>query len=222
MRRVRLHAGGKRHQFEMTVCDVVIKLSSQSSAAVAVDNVAFSWVRGQRKTATKRARVVERLDQTSGELSRTAAVAAELSLPCTLFRRGGGDDGRWEPKLSYLQVGDADAEEADEALLCAVPLELSAYAASMHAPTRRTHVTLQLSEGMGSLSLTVGSRLLSGGSGGDDGMSNAGSEVSNVQGGTTTAQQAVLNALSLKPNAPDAGFIFMRDPLGTNRHRSHA
>ena len=40
-------------------------------------------------------------------------------------------------------------------------------------------------------------------------------EVSNVQGGTTTAQQAVLNALSLKPNAPDAGFIFMCDPLGT-------
>ena len=40
-------------------------------------------------------------------------------------------------------------------------------------------------------------------------------EVSSVQGGTTTAQQAVLNALSLKPNAPDAGFIFMCGPLGT-------
>ena len=34
-------------------------------------------------------------------------------------------------------------------------------------------------------------------------------EVSNVQGGTTTASQAVLNALAFKPNAPDAGFIFM-------------
>jgi len=34
-------------------------------------------------------------------------------------------------------------------------------------------------------------------------------EVSNVQGGTTTASQAVLNALTFKPNAPDAGFIFM-------------
>ena len=40
-------------------------------------------------------------------------------------------------------------------------------------------------------------------------------EVSSVQGGTTTAQQAVLNALSLKPNAPDAGFVFMCGPLGT-------
>ena len=40
-------------------------------------------------------------------------------------------------------------------------------------------------------------------------------EVSNVPSGTTTASQAVLNALCLKPNAPDAGFIFMCDPLGT-------
>ena len=40
-------------------------------------------------------------------------------------------------------------------------------------------------------------------------------EVSSVQGGTTTASQAVLNALAFKPNAPDAGFIFMCDPLGT-------
>ena len=33
-------------------------------------------------------------------------------------------------------------------------------------------------------------------------------EVSSVQGGTPTVSQAVLNNLSLKPNAPDAGFIF--------------
>ena len=34
-------------------------------------------------------------------------------------------------------------------------------------------------------------------------------EVSDVQGGKTSASQAVLNALAFKPNAPDAGFIFM-------------
>ena len=34
-------------------------------------------------------------------------------------------------------------------------------------------------------------------------------DVSSVKDGQTTAVQAVLNALSFKPNAPEAGFVFM-------------
>ena len=52
----------------MTISNVVIHLSSQSSAAVAVDNVALQWVRGTRATATKKARVVEKLDHKPTEV----------------------------------------------------------------------------------------------------------------------------------------------------------
>ena len=175
MRR-RLHTGSKRFSFEYSICDVVIHLSSHSTVAVAVDNLTFTWVRGSRKTAPKRARVVEKLDQTSGELLRTAALPGELHIPCTLFRHG-GDDGRWESKLSHLHVGDAD-EEAEVALLCAVPLELSAYAATASQPLRRAHIELSLADGMGSLHFAITSKLQLG-AGADD-VSLAGSEVSNI------------------------------------------
>ena len=144
----------------MIISDVVIQLSSHSSVAVAVDNVTFRWVTRTRATATKKARVVERLDRTSGELSRTAAIAAELTLPCTLHQRG-GDDGKWQSKVSHLHVGDADAAETEaEPLLCAVPLDLSAYATTAQQPVRRSHVELPLNDGMGSMSLAISVRLL--------------------------------------------------------------
>jgi hypothetical protein len=173
----RLHAGSRAHKFELSIHDVVIHLESASSRAVAVDNVTFVWVRGRRRSTTKHARVVEKLDQTSGVLTRTAAVAADLSIPCTLFWHGSGEDGSWEQKLSHLHISDADADEGEEALLCAVPFELSAHAASVHAPTRRSRVELPLADGMGSVSLAVCCRLLSGG-GADD--STVASDTSNV------------------------------------------
>ena len=48
-------------------------------------------------------------------------------------------------------------------MLCAVPFELSAYAATAQQPTRRARVEMALADGMGSISLAVCSRLLSGG-----------------------------------------------------------
>ena len=207
MRRRHLHTGSKPHKYQFIISDIVIHLSATSSAAVAVDNVTLTWTRGDRSTPLKRARVVERLDQTSGELSRTAAVPAELSLPCTLFRHGKEEDGRWEPKLSHIQIGDADAEDGHESVLCAVPFELSAHAATIHSPTRRSRVDLPLADGMGSISLAVCSKLLDSKKGGvgaggkeEDGETYADSEAPTVQ-----ELDGMMHEMHHPPPTPDRG-----------------
>jgi hypothetical protein len=133
-----------------------------------------------RRTESKRARVVEKLDQATGELSRTAQlIAAEFNLPCTLFRSGGEEGGKWDAKLSHIQLADADAEDAGASLLCSVPLDLSAHAASMQVPVYRSRVELELADAMGFLRFTLCSRMLTGHAA-EEGASHAGSDASEL------------------------------------------
>ena len=68
-----LHAHtGKPIKFEFTLSDISVQLSADTAVSVSVDNIQLMWVRGGRSACTKRARVVERLDQASGELTSTA------------------------------------------------------------------------------------------------------------------------------------------------------
>lgn len=172
--------GAKAVKFTFELSDVAVHLNSASSVAVAVDNVSLTWERGRRSVSRAGARVVEKLDQLTGSLSRTAPLlgSEQLLLPCTLFRFGGNgsddDGGRWGSKPSEFKIFDADAE-ADEALLCVVTFELSSHAASSAEPVHRTRVELPLSGDLGSLSFALCSRLISG-SAADDGASNAGSD----------------------------------------------
>ena len=178
--RKRFHGAARPVKYEFIASDIHINLNSSNSLAVAVDNLLLTWQRGHRTTAPKKARVVERLDQMSGELSRTAQlVAAELTIPCTLFKVG-GEDGRFESKLSQLQLSDADAEQTEDGLLCAVNIELSMYAASTSAPVHRARAELPLPDDMGSITLTICSRLLTGASEREDGCSNAGSDITDI------------------------------------------
>ena len=180
MFRSRLHTGRKAFKFEYSLSDVHIHLNSTSTVAVSVDNVSLVWQRGHRSVATKVAHVVEKLDQQTGALTRTASVTPvnDLVLPCTLFRRGADEDGKWDAKASELIVHDAD-EEAEEAVLCIVPFELSEHAVSPSLTATRTRLELPLGGGLGSISFTVCGRMLSGAA--DDACSNAGSEVSDVR-----------------------------------------
>lgn len=171
--------GAKAVKFTFELSDVQVHLNSASSVAVAVDNVVLTWERGRRSVSAKRARVVEKLDQLTGSLTRTAPLlGSELALPCTLFRFGGSatDDegGRWGSKVSEFKLLDADAE-ADEALLCTVSFELSTHAASSAEPVYRTRVELPLGGDLGSIAFSLCSRLLFGVAA-DDGCSNAGSD----------------------------------------------
>ena len=178
MRR-RLRHGGKPVKYDFVISEIQVALSSSNSVAVAVDNLQIKWQRGHRTTLPHAARVVEKLDQATGELSRTAQlVAVELSLPCTLYRKGDGDDIRWDSKLSHIQLVDADAdnEDAESGLLCSVPLELSAYAGSPADGGHRARTEVPLPGCLGSLNFCICSKLV----GASDGLSNAGSDIADV------------------------------------------
>ena len=179
MRR-RLHHGSKPFKFEFVISDVTVHLNSASSIGVRVDNLAFSWQRGHRKVGGSKACVVERLDQQSNQLSRIAHLPADVLLPCTLFRHGAGAEDRWDSKLSELVLSDADLPPEEDDILCAVPFELSAHAASAAAPVHRARVDLQLGGDLGFMSFSICSTMLVGMTANEDGCSNAGSEVSDV------------------------------------------
>jgi len=180
LRRRRPH-GGKPIKYDYTISDIAVHLNSASSIAVSVDNLSLTWQRGDRSVSSNRARVVEKLDQATGDLSRTAQLLpSELTLPCTLYRVGPSDDtGRWESKASELLLLDADAEGDESAMLCSVPLELSALVGIPGLPTLRKRVELPLGGDLGAMSFSVLIRLKD--SGVDDGTSNAGSEMSDVR-----------------------------------------
>ncbi len=173
-----LHAHtGKPIKFEFTLSDISVQLSADNSVSVSVDNIQLMWVRGGRSACTKRARVVERLDQATGALSRNAHLMVELSLPCTLFRHGGADDVvRWDPKPSELLLTDADADPDADPILCKLPVDLSAFATSSGL-TRRLELPLPFD--YGHLTCSLHTRQLSGQRGADT-CSNAGSEASDI------------------------------------------
>ena len=93
MRRLR-HAG-KPCKYEFSIGDVIVRLSPAHSKAITIDNLQLTWQRGHRTTAPRKIRVVEKLDQSSGELSRTAHMVMDLTIPCTLYRVGSEADGRF-------------------------------------------------------------------------------------------------------------------------------
>ena len=102
------HGGGKPVKYEYTLTDVCVQLSPSHSTAVAWTTLCSPGAWQPRKVESKRARVVEQLDQMTGELSRTAKLVAQtLSMPCTLYRHtavgkwelADDDGGRWDTKL---------------------------------------------------------------------------------------------------------------------------
>lgn len=79
------------------------------------------WRRGYKAVSSQHATVVEKLDHSSGALSRTARLLPDLSLLCTLFSvRGVG-----KPELKYSEL---ELQEGSGSAICSVPLELSQHA----------------------------------------------------------------------------------------------
>ncbi|KAL1523884.1 hypothetical protein AB1Y20_018803 [Prymnesium parvum] len=175
----RLRLPGRHHgdpvKFEFSLSELTVHLNSQHDSAVCVDNLVITWRRGQRTSTSKPIPVVETLDQASGNLSRTALLLQDLTLPVTLFRMHHGERSVFEPKPSELEVAEATAEEeeyegaaAAGAFYSSVVLDLAAYAsAELHV--LRTRVALNLPGGAGSLGMVVSARQLVAARADDDG-----------------------------------------------------
>ena len=102
---------GEPSKFEFSLSDITVHLNSQHEAAVCVDNLVVTWRRGQRASVSKPTRVVEKLDQATGSLARSARLLHDLMLPVTLFRLNRGEEARYEPKPSELLVTEATNED---------------------------------------------------------------------------------------------------------------
>ena len=170
-----------RCQFYFTISDVDVELDSANH----LEELLLVWRRGHKVVSSQHATVVEKLDHSSGALSRTARLRPDLSLLCTLFSTRGG--GKLELKHSELEL-----QEGSGSIICSVPLELSQHAGRAGVPPGASSegghgggqlsgpgkaLVLAMPNGVGTLRFTLRVRRLAAAAGAvDDGMSDASSQ----------------------------------------------